>query len=150
MQQAMRAEDPITTTRDDVIAMIKTIIDPELYIDIWTLGLIYDIEILEDVLNIRMTFTSVACPAGPQLVGEIDHDLPGLGVVRGEGDTGRSQFCLGLGVALHHEAQMIHRGAFAAFGGRSPRPSDYDEYAGHLQQFKRPRVSDFGSKDAHP
>ena len=51
--------------------MMKTIIDPELYIDIWTLGLIYDIDIIENVLNIRMTFTSVACPAGPQLVGEI-------------------------------------------------------------------------------
>jgi metal-sulfur cluster biosynthetic enzyme len=60
-----------SVTRDEVISMIKTIIDPELYIDIWTLGLIYDIDIVEETLNIRMTFTSVACPAGPQLVGEI-------------------------------------------------------------------------------
>lgn len=60
-----------SVSRDEVISMMKTIIDPELYIDIWTLGLIYDIDIIGDMLNIRMTFTSVACPAGPQLVGEI-------------------------------------------------------------------------------
>ncbi len=60
-----------TTTREDVVEMIKTIIDPELFIDIWTLGLIYDIRIEGSKLLIKMTFTSVACPAGPQLVGEI-------------------------------------------------------------------------------
>lgn len=60
-----------TATRDDVVSMLKTIIDPELYIDIYTLGLIYDIEVKAPELNIKMTFTSMACPAGPQLVGEI-------------------------------------------------------------------------------
>ncbi len=70
-----------TTTKEDVVDVLKTIYDPELYIDIWTLGLIYDIEIHEEILNIRMTFTSVACPAGPQLVGEIKErtkELPGV------------------------------------------------------------------------
>ncbi len=81
MYQVMTNEVPSSTTRDDVVAMLKTIIDPELYIDIWTLGLIYDIEILGDVVNIRMTFTSIACPAGPQLVGEVKgkaEELPGV------------------------------------------------------------------------
>lgn len=58
-------------TRDDVVEALKTIIDPELFIDIWTLGLIYDILLENDQLKIRMTFTSPACPAGPQLVEEI-------------------------------------------------------------------------------
>ncbi|MBP9838364.1 MAG: DUF59 domain-containing protein [Proteobacteria bacterium] len=57
--------------RDEVIEAIKRVIDPELYIDIWTLGLIYDVQVDDGAVNIRMTFTSVACPAGPQLVGEI-------------------------------------------------------------------------------
>lgn len=59
------------TTREDVIEVIKTVIDPELFIDIWTLGLIYDIDIQDNQLKIRMTFTSPTCPAGPQLVDEI-------------------------------------------------------------------------------
>ena len=71
-----------SVTRDDVVSMMKTIIDPELYIDIWTLGLIYDIQVLENVLNIRMTFTSVACPAGPQLVGEIKDKAKELGGIK--------------------------------------------------------------------
>jgi metal-sulfur cluster biosynthetic enzyme len=58
-------------TREEVIEALKRVIDPELYIDVWTLGLIYDIRVEEDLLNIRMTFTSVACPAGPQLVQDI-------------------------------------------------------------------------------
>ena len=69
------------TSRDEVVAMLKTIIDPELYIDIFSLGLIYDITIEPPILNIRMTFTSMACPAGPQLVGEIQdkaRSLPGI------------------------------------------------------------------------
>jgi len=69
------------TTAEDVVAMIKTIFDPELYIDIYTLGLIYDIQVDGPVLNIKMTFTSMACPAGAQLVDEVKtkaKDLPGI------------------------------------------------------------------------
>ena len=58
-------------TEEQVAEAIKTIIDPELYIDIWTLGLIYDIDIQDTKLNIRMTFTSAGCPAGPQLVDQV-------------------------------------------------------------------------------
>lgn len=68
-------------TREQIIEAIKSIIDPELFIDIWTLGLIYDIDLQGDQLKIRMTFTSVACPAGPQLAGEVKErteDLEGI------------------------------------------------------------------------
>ena len=58
-------------TQDDVIAVLKTILDPELYLDIWTLGLIYGITIEEGKLSILMTFTSPACPAGPYLIEEV-------------------------------------------------------------------------------
>ena len=61
---------------------LKTIFDPDLYIDIWTLGLIYDIKIEDDRLDIEMTFTSIACPSGPQLVEEVKtrtKAIPGVG-----------------------------------------------------------------------
>ena len=61
----------MAVTKEQVEDVIKTIIDPELFIDIWTLGLIYDIAIVEREVNIKMTFTSMACPAGPQLVEEV-------------------------------------------------------------------------------
>ena len=65
-------------TKDEVIEAIKRVIDPELFIDIWTLGLIYDIDINDSRLNIKMTFTSMACPAGPQLVGQVKSETESM------------------------------------------------------------------------
>jgi len=68
-------------SKAEVIELIKSIIDPELFIDIWTLGLIYHIEVQDDKVYVRMTFTSMACPAGPELVGEVKdkiNTLPGV------------------------------------------------------------------------
>ncbi len=58
-------------TKDQIIEAMKTIEDPELFLDIWFLGLIYSIDITEEVINIDMTFTSAMCPAGPQLLNEV-------------------------------------------------------------------------------
>ena len=68
-------------TREEVVEVLKTIYDPELYLDIWTLGLIYDVNLEGDTLNIRMTFTSIACPAGPQLIEQVKErtaEVPGI------------------------------------------------------------------------
>jgi len=72
-------------SRDEIIETFKQIFDPELFIDIWTLGLIYGIEQEDEtgIVNITMTFTSVACPAGPQLVDEIKVKLSRLEGVKG-------------------------------------------------------------------
>ena len=58
-------------TKEEIVETIKTVIDPDIFIDIYTLGLIYDIDLRDDQLKVTMTLTSPACPAGPQLVGEI-------------------------------------------------------------------------------
>jgi metal-sulfur cluster biosynthetic enzyme len=48
---------------------LKQVIDPELMINIVDLGLIYAINQDEDgKVNVDMTLTSPACPAGPQLI----------------------------------------------------------------------------------
>ena len=60
------------SANDRIIEAFKQVVDPELFIDVWTMGLIYGFDLSDDgVLKVTMTFTSVACPAGPQLVGEI-------------------------------------------------------------------------------
>ncbi len=58
-----------------IITILKKIKDPELDIDIWTLGLIYDITIKNDKVDIVMTFTSPYCPFGPQLLHGIEDGL---------------------------------------------------------------------------
>lgn len=60
-------------TEDHVREELKKVIDPELFVNIVDLGLIYVVDLKEsddgkfDVL-IDMTMTSPACPAGPQLI----------------------------------------------------------------------------------
>jgi metal-sulfur cluster biosynthetic enzyme len=53
-------------SEQQIIDALMTVYDPEFpLIDIWTMGLIYNIEILEDlyIVNITMTLTTPACPA---------------------------------------------------------------------------------------
>lgn len=59
---------------DKVRETLKQVVDPELFVNIVDLGLIYGIE-LEEVgektnVRITMTMTSPACPAGPQLLAQ--------------------------------------------------------------------------------
>ncbi|MCO6432601.1 MAG: metal-sulfur cluster assembly factor [Deltaproteobacteria bacterium] len=65
-------------TRDDIVEVLKTIEDPELFIDIWFLGLIYSIDIEGERVAIEMTFTSPMCPAGPYLVEEVQSKVKQL------------------------------------------------------------------------
>ncbi|MFN8886404.1 MAG: iron-sulfur cluster assembly protein, partial [Cyclobacteriaceae bacterium] len=50
--------------RDKVLAAIKTVYDPEIPVDIYELGLIYEINIFPvNNVFIRMTLTSPSCPS---------------------------------------------------------------------------------------
>ncbi|MCH8124906.1 SUF system Fe-S cluster assembly protein [candidate division KSB1 bacterium] len=56
-----------------VIKTLKTVYDPEIPIDIYELGLIYNVEIKEDKkVQITMTLTSPACPVAGTLPGEVE------------------------------------------------------------------------------
>jgi metal-sulfur cluster biosynthetic enzyme len=61
---------------------LKKVVDPELFVNIIDLGLVYVVE-LTDVgdktdIKIEMTMTSPACPAGPQLVSQSKNVLSAL------------------------------------------------------------------------
>ena len=58
-------------TKDQVIEVIKTVEVPDIFLDIWFLGLIYNIDITEERIAIEMTFTTPLCPSGPQLMAEV-------------------------------------------------------------------------------
>ena len=58
-------------TKEEVIKILERIDDPEIHLDIWTLGLIYNLEIDNDTVNIKMTYTTPLCPYGPELVEEV-------------------------------------------------------------------------------
>ena len=58
-------------TKEEVIGILKEINDPEIGIDVWTLELIYNVDVKENKAKIKMTFTSPMCPYGPMLIEEI-------------------------------------------------------------------------------
>ncbi|MCH2123370.1 MAG: metal-sulfur cluster assembly factor [Pirellulaceae bacterium] len=61
-------------TEDHVREELKKVIDPELFVNIVDLGLIYTVDLIprdeDDKIDIKidMTMTSPMCPAGPQLI----------------------------------------------------------------------------------
>ncbi len=68
-------------TKEQIIEKLETVIDPELSIDIWTMGLIYEInDITEDSCHIVMTLTTPACPLGPEIMRDIRNTLALLGL----------------------------------------------------------------------
>jgi FeS assembly SUF system protein len=59
-----------------VIDMIKTCYDPEIPVDIWELGLIYEIDLdQESNLKVIMTLTSPSCPVAETLPPEVEQKL---------------------------------------------------------------------------
>jgi FeS assembly SUF system protein len=71
--------------REAVIEALKTIYDPEIPVNIYDLGLIYDIEIKDDgAATVTMTLTTPACPvagAMPQGVADTVAAVEGIGEV---------------------------------------------------------------------
>jgi metal-sulfur cluster biosynthetic enzyme len=54
--------------QDSIITALKTVQDPELGINIVDLGLVYTIQTREDEVDVEMTLTTPACPAGPEIL----------------------------------------------------------------------------------
>lgn len=63
----------------EVIHILKTVFDPEIPVDIYELGLIYEIKIDEESnVLIKMTLTSPACPVAGSLPGEVQQKVEGI------------------------------------------------------------------------
>lgn len=59
-----------------LIEALRTVVDPELFVNVVDLGLIYNIEQGDEgKVQVDMTLTSPACPAGPQLVSQAKQAL---------------------------------------------------------------------------
>jgi metal-sulfur cluster biosynthetic enzyme len=56
---------------DDILAALKTVIDPELGINIVDLGLVYHASRTANGINIELTMTTPACPLGELMTEEI-------------------------------------------------------------------------------
>ena len=57
--------------RKKIVEALQTCVDPEIRMDIWTLALVYKIEINDGNVKVVMTLTSPACPFGPQMIEDV-------------------------------------------------------------------------------
>lgn len=57
--------------KDDIIKALKTVYDPEIPVNVWDMGLIYDINIGADEIVLQMTFTSPTCPMMEELMQQV-------------------------------------------------------------------------------
>lgn len=54
--------------KEEVIEVLKTVDDPELGIDIWNLGLVYEVAVDEaNNVKVDFTLTTMGCPIGPMI-----------------------------------------------------------------------------------
>lgn len=59
-----------------IIDMLKTIYDPEIPVNIYELGLIYEVNLLKDnIVEVVMTLTSPSCPVAGTLPGEVEEKV---------------------------------------------------------------------------
>jgi FeS assembly SUF system protein len=74
--------------RDKIVAAIKTVYDPEIPVDVYELGLIYEINVFPvNNVYIRMTLTSPSCPSAEVIPGEVEQKIkaiPGVNDVKVE------------------------------------------------------------------
>ncbi len=68
---------------EKIIQVLKSCYDPEIPVDIFELGLIYEIKIDDDSnVNIKMTLTSPACPVAGSLPGEVEMKIRSIPEVK--------------------------------------------------------------------
>ncbi len=68
---------------EEIVKVLKTIYDPEIPVDIYELGLVYDVFVNEDnEVKILMTLTSPNCPVAETLPVEVEEKIKSLDAVR--------------------------------------------------------------------
>lgn len=72
-----------TEIKNGVIEVLKTVFDPEIPVNIYDLGLIYEVNVLPgEMVEIVMTLTSPNCPAAASLPAEVEQKAKAVSGVK--------------------------------------------------------------------
>ena len=67
------------SVKDRIVEVLKTVYDPEIPVDIYELGLIYEIDVDDaGMTKVVMTLTSPGCPVAGTLPGEVEQKIRGV------------------------------------------------------------------------
>ncbi len=73
-----------TVSRDQAKLALRRVKDPDLNLNIVDLGLVYEIDVVGDLVRVDMSLTSPGCPSGPDIMKDAEDQLrllPGVGDV---------------------------------------------------------------------
>jgi FeS assembly SUF system protein len=75
-----RPEQPeARTLRDEIETQLRTVFDPEIPVNIFDLGLVYDIKVGDNgAVKITMTLTAPACPVAGDIVREVQEKIEAI------------------------------------------------------------------------
>jgi len=59
-------------TKEEVFEVLRQVEDPELGMDVVDLGLVYDVEVQGPKVKVLYSLTSMGCPAGPLIAGDME------------------------------------------------------------------------------
>ncbi|EQB67687.1 MAG: metal-sulfur cluster assembly factor [Thermoplasmataceae archaeon] len=68
-------------TKEEILEELKVVEDPEIGMDIVNLGLIYEVDINNDKVLLKMTMTAPTCPVTPWILAEVQkvvENMPGV------------------------------------------------------------------------
>ena len=68
-------------TKEEILEELKVVEDPEIGMDIVNLGLIYEVDINNDKVLLKMTMTAPTCPVTPWILAEVQkvvENIPGV------------------------------------------------------------------------
>ncbi len=71
-------ENEFLSTEEKIVSVLKTVFDPEIPVNIYDLGLIYRIEVNDDVVEVDMTLTAPNCPAADFIAEDVKQKIEGI------------------------------------------------------------------------
>lgn len=71
-------EQIVMITKEQVLEQMKEVSDPEIGMDVVNLGLVYEVEINDDRVYIKMTMTAPTCPVTPWILSEAQRVVENL------------------------------------------------------------------------
>ena len=76
-------DEQIAIIGENIIKALKTVFDPEIPVDIYELGLVYDVQISEDGdVKVVMTLTTPNCPVAESLPQEVKEKVAAVEIVK--------------------------------------------------------------------
>lgn len=65
--------------QDQIVTLLRTVYDPEIPVNIYDLGMVYDVDVDENNnVTIEMTFTSPACPASDFILSDVQMKIESI------------------------------------------------------------------------